>query len=156
MEDVTKMLADHFSKAELEKCTAPQKLHHGQPKGAEQKERPRTHAAETLQLSRPSLYDSAPPRAVILTSSVRNSAAARSPRARGVCEIVHWPQVVHGQLPTLSLNSPLSHAAHTTETFFRSSLPQGYEPPPPNDVLHAPHPRRRQGSVSSLGGSARY
>jgi hypothetical protein len=154
MEDVTRMLADHFSKAELEK--APQKLHHGQPQWAKQKEHPRTQAADTLLLrSRSSLYDSAPPRAVILTSSVRNSAAARSSRARGVCEIVHWPQVVHGQLPTLSLNSPLLHAAHTTEPFYRSSLPQGYEPPPPTDVLHAPHPRRRQGSVSSPGGSAR-
>ena len=143
MEDVTKMLADHFSKAELDKSKR-------QPQGAEQKERPRTQAPETH------LFHHAPPRAVILTSSVRDSAEAPSPRARGVCEIVHWPQVVHGQLPTLSLNSPLSHAAHTTETFFRSSLPQGYEPPPPNDVLHAPHPRRRQGSVSSIGGSARY
>ena len=43
MEDVTKMLADHFSKAELDKSKR-------QPQGAEQKERPRTQAPETLGL----------------------------------------------------------------------------------------------------------
>jgi hypothetical protein len=138
MEDVTKMLADHFSKAELDKSKR-------QPQGAEQKERPRTQAPETH------LFHHAPPRAVILTSSVRDSAEAPSPRARGVCEIVRWPQL-DGQLSTLSLDSQVPHAAHMTEPFYRSSLPQG-EPPPSTDVPHASHRRRRH---SSPGHSARY
>jgi len=117
MEDVTKMLADHFSKAELDKSKR-------QPQGAEQKERPRTQAPET-HLFHPAL---------------------------GVCEIVRWPQL-DGQLSTLSLDSQVPHAAHMTEPFYRSSLPQGYKPPPSTDVPHASHRRRRN---SSPGHSARY
>ena len=142
MEDVTKMLADHFSKAELDKSKR-------QPQGAEQKERPRTQAPETLGLK--SALEPKP-RGLILTSSVRDSAEAPSPLARGVCEIVRWPQL-DGQLSTLSLDSQVPHAAHMTEPFYRSSLPQGYKPPPSTDVPHASHRRRRN---SSPGHSARY
>jgi hypothetical protein len=114
MNDVKKMLAEHLSKAELEKCKAPQKLNYAQPKGAEQKERPQTQAAETLlPCSRPSSTPNFP---------VRNSAAAPGPRPVGI-----------GLAPSI-----FSRPARTGSA---AVLPQGYEPPPPTN--HAPHPPRR-------------